>query len=133
MARRADDTPTGDDAETTTESTDGASPAEQDEHDPRVRDTDAPTDNDRVVDDGTISGRGARRGDRPQQLPGVNPRWWAPVMVGLMIVGLLWIIAFYLGNNAQRNGFPIPGIGYGNLAVGFVLIMAGFVMTTRWK
>lgn len=74
-----------------------------------------------------------RRGERPQPVPGMNPAWWAPVMCTLMIVGLLWIVAFYLLSNGTESARPIPGIGYGNLAIGFALIMAGFIMTTRWK
>lgn len=75
----------------------------------------------------------SRRGDRPEALAGVNPRWWAPTMVALMVIGLLWIIVFYLLSNGTEEARPIPGIGYGNLAIGFGLIMAGFIMTTRWK
>lgn len=74
-----------------------------------------------------------RRGTRPQPIPGMNPTWWAPVMCTLMVVGLLWIVVFYLLSNGTKDTWPIPGIGYGNLAIGFGMIMAGFLMTTRWK
>lgn len=74
-----------------------------------------------------------RRGSRPQAVPGLNPSWWAPVMCTLMVVGLLWIVVFYLLSDGTKDTWPIPGIGYGNLAIGFGLIMAGFLMTTRWK
>lgn len=57
-----------------------------------------------------------------------NPPWFVPLMVGLMVVGLAWIVVSYL-SQAQ---YPIPRIQNGNLAVGFVLILAGFGMTTRW-
>jgi hypothetical protein len=50
-------------------------------------------------------------------------------MVGLFILGLLWIVTFYV----TQGAYPIPGISYGNLAIGFGLLMAGFVMTTRWR
>ena len=33
----------------------------------------------------------------------------------------------------RRTSIPIPGVGHWNLAVGFGLLMAGFVMTTRWR
>ncbi len=58
-----------------------------------------------------------------------NPPWFVPVMVGLMILGLAWIVVTYLSTGAR---YPIPGIGQWNLAIGFALIMAGFGMTTRW-
>ena len=60
--------------------------------------------------------------------PKVNPRWLVPVMLGLMVLGLLWIVATYLLSAA----YPIPGIGQWNLAIGFALIIAGFTLTTRW-
>ncbi|KNX39611.1 hypothetical protein VV01_19445 [Luteipulveratus halotolerans] len=71
-----------------------------------------------------------RRGDRPEKVPGgPSSTLFKVVMLGLMVVGLIWIVAFYLASGDA----PIPGIRYGNLAIGFGLIMAGFVMTTRWR
>jgi hypothetical protein len=66
-------------------------------------------------------------------LPGeaTNPRWLAPVMLTLMILGLVWIVTFYL--TSSDLGLPIPQIGQWNLAVGFGLIIVGFGLTTRWK
>lgn len=58
-----------------------------------------------------------------------NPTWWVPVMVTLFIVGLVYIVATYL----STSKFPIPGIGNWNLGVGFTIIMAGFIMTMRWR
>jgi hypothetical protein len=59
-----------------------------------------------------------------------NPRWLVPTMLGLMLVGLAWIVLFYLSGPAQ---LPIPPLGAWNLAVGFAFIIAGFALTTRWK
>lgn len=61
--------------------------------------------------------------------PKPNPRWWVPVMVGLMVLGLVWIVVFYI----TQQAYPIPGIGLWNLGAGFALAMAGFLMTTRWR
>ncbi len=61
--------------------------------------------------------------------PAPNPRWWVPVMVGLMVLGLVWIVVFYI----TQQAYPIPGIGLWNLGVGFALAMVGFLMTTRWR
>lgn len=65
-----------------------------------------------------------RGDDRP------NPVWFKPVMFGFMLLGLVWIIVFYL---SPGNEFPIPGIGGWNLAVGFGIALIGFLMTTRWR
>jgi Cell division protein CrgA len=59
-----------------------------------------------------------------------NPAWFVPVMLGLMVVGLLWVVAFYV---SDQGGYPIPKIGYWNLAIGFGLMISGFLMTTRWR
>lgn len=58
-----------------------------------------------------------------------NPVWFKPIMLGLMIVGLVWVIVFYLSGSV----LPIPGIGAWNLVVGFGIAFIGFLMTTRWR
>jgi len=58
-----------------------------------------------------------------------NPVWFKPIMLGLMIIGLVWIIVFYLSGQA----LPIPGITAWNLVIGFGIAFAGFLMTTRWR
>ncbi|GIG30375.1 cell division protein CrgA [Cellulomonas marina] len=58
-----------------------------------------------------------------------NPAWWVPVMLGLMLVGLVWVVTTYLSNSQ----YPIPSIGRWNLGVGFAIMLVGFGMTTRWR
>ncbi|PVW05221.1 septation inhibitor protein [Microbacterium sp. Gd 4-13] len=58
-----------------------------------------------------------------------NPVWFKPVMIGLMLVGLVWVLFFYLSNMQ----YPIPGIGAWNLVIGFGIAFIGFLMTTRWR
>jgi Cell division protein CrgA len=58
-----------------------------------------------------------------------NPRWWAPVMVGLMVLGLAYVVVFYLTNYT----YPIPPLHSWNILVGFAIMMVGFGMTTRWR
>lgn len=58
-----------------------------------------------------------------------NPVWFKPIMLGLMILGLLWVIIFYLSNQT----LPIPGIAGWNLVIGFGIAFVGFLMTTRWR
>lgn len=71
-----------------------------------------------------------RRGRRPSkvEMEG-NPRWWAPVMLGLMLLGLVWLVVYYLSNFE----LPIKALHNWNMGVGFGLIMIGFFMTTRWN
>lgn len=65
----------------------------------------------------------------PAKKAGPSPHWYAPVMVALMIIGLLWVVTFYI--TSQR--YPVPQIGRWNLGVGFAIMLAGFMMTTRWR
>jgi len=58
-----------------------------------------------------------------------NAIWFKPVMFGFMLLGLIWIIVFYVSNQA----FPIPDIGPWNIAIGFGILFIGFLMTTRWR
>ena len=58
-----------------------------------------------------------------------NPVWFKPIMLGLMIIGLVWVIVFYLSGSV----YPIPGIGGWNLVIGFGIAFVGFLMTTRWR
>ncbi|GAA3752686.1 hypothetical protein GCM10022240_02160 [Microbacterium kribbense] len=58
-----------------------------------------------------------------------NAVWFKPMMVGLMLLGLAWVLVFYLSGSQ----FPVPGIGAWNLVIGFGIAFAGFLMTTRWR
>jgi hypothetical protein len=50
-------------------------------------------------------------------------------MVGLLILGLAWVVVYYL----SQSKYPIPDIGNWNLAAGFGVLLSGFIMLTRWR
>ena len=58
-----------------------------------------------------------------------SPRWLAPLMVACFVVGLLWLVTWYVTERA----YPIPGLDAWNMAIGFAFILVGFVLATRWK
>ncbi len=58
-----------------------------------------------------------------------NPVWFKPVMFGFMLLGLVWIIVFYL----SQTSWPVPQLGNWNILVGFGIMFIGFLMTTRWR
>lgn len=60
-----------------------------------------------------------------------NPVWFKPVMFGFMLLGLVWIVTYYL--TASTIAIPVPQLGQGNILVGFGLLLVGFLMTTRWR
>jgi hypothetical protein len=61
--------------------------------------------------------------------PKPNPPWFASVMVGFLVAGLVWVVAYYL----SQSDYPIPDIGNWNLVVGFGILLTGFGMLTRWR
>jgi len=83
-----------------------------------------------------------------------SPRWYAPLMVALMLFGLLWIVVYYVA--ADRIPFLVSLMVIGllwivtyyvagdripfmvslsawNFAIGFGAMVAGLVMSMRWR
>ena len=58
-----------------------------------------------------------------------NPVWFKPIMFGFMIIGLAWIIVFYVSGSSA----PIPALTNWNILIGFGIMFVGFLMTTRWR
>ncbi len=52
------------------------------------------------------------------------------VMLGLMLVGLSWLVVNYLAG--QSIGF-LSALGSFNFLIGFALIVIGLLMTMRWR
>ena len=57
-----------------------------------------------------------------------SPKWLAPVMLANFLIGLIWIVIFYISSTA----YPISGIGAWNMVVGFGFVGVGFSLATRW-
>lgn len=67
----------------------------------------------------------------PEAVKFGNPVWLVPTMVTMFILGLLWIVVFYLAGN---NVPVMQDLGnLGNILVGFGFIGIGFALATRWK
>jgi uncharacterized membrane protein len=66
---------------------------------------------------------------RRSAAPTQSPVWYAPVMVAFFVVGLTYIVVFYL----TSGELPVAKIGAWNIVVGFGIIMLGFGMATRWR
>jgi hypothetical protein len=58
-----------------------------------------------------------------------SPRWVAPLMVTFFVLGLLWIVVYYIAPDAPF----LADLSYWNVVIGFVLIGFGFVVSTKWK
>ena len=81
----------------------------------------------RAIADAEVAASGQRHKAKAKRVG--NPPWFVPVMLGLMLIGLVWVVTFYI----TRQEYPVPSWGMWNLGVGFTLILVGFAMTTRWK
>ncbi len=58
-----------------------------------------------------------------------NRSWVAPLMLAFFIVGLAWIVLFYV----TQGSLPVDALGNWNIVVGFGFIAGGFVVSTQWK
>lgn len=68
-----------------------------------------------------------KKGNKPVRIG--SARWVVPTMLACFGLGLLWIVAYYIAPEA-----PImKDLTYWNVVGGFVLIGAGFVVSTKWK
>lgn len=65
----------------------------------------------------------------PQSIKLTNRNWVAPVMLAFFLIGLAWIVVFYL----SETQLPIEALGNWNIVVGFSFIAAGFGVSTQWK
>ncbi|GGO86147.1 cell division protein CrgA [Wenjunlia tyrosinilytica] len=60
---------------------------------------------------------------------GSSRNWIAPLMLALFLIGLAWIVVFYV----TTGDFPIKAWGNWNIVAGFGFIAGGFVVSTQWK
>ncbi len=60
----------------------------------------------------------------------VSPPWVGPAIVALLVVGLGWIVVYYV----TENGVPgMAVLGNWNLVIGFGLVIGGLTLATRWR
>lgn len=61
---------------------------------------------------------------------GPSSQIYVTVMLGLMLIGLAWLVVYYLAG--EQIGF-INSLGAYNFLIGFGFMIAGLVMTMRWR
>ena len=66
----------------------------------------------------------------PVKVAGPTHPVYVAVMLGLMLLGLAWLVVNYLAGD--RIEF-MRTLGAGNFAIGFALIVVGLLMTMRWR
>ena len=60
-----------------------------------------------------------------------SPAWLAPTMVICFVVGLLYIVVFYIAGAQVPIMRALSNLV--NIAIGFGFIIVGFVLSTRWQ
>ncbi|MWB97458.1 cell division protein CrgA [Agromyces seonyuensis] len=67
--------------------------------------------------------------EQPSGEEAPNAVWFKPVMFGFMLLGLAWILIYYISGGS----LPVPSIEAWNILVGFGIAFIGFLMATRWR
>ena len=61
---------------------------------------------------------------------GPSPVWLAPLMLALFLIGIIWLVTYYL----VGQDMPVVGsLANWNLMIGFGFIIAGFGLSTQWR
>ncbi len=60
-----------------------------------------------------------------------SPAWLAPTMVAFFIIGLTYLVVFYVAGSSVPVMNTLNNLV--NVGIGFVFIMVGFALATRWK
>lgn len=77
----------------------------------------------------------SERSERKRLTPSLADRrgWVAPTFVTMMLVGVLWLVVWYI---TASTGTAVPGmsdLGNWNLLIGMGLMGASFGVATLWK
>lgn len=59
-----------------------------------------------------------------------SPRWYPGVMAGFLILGLAWIVVYYMAGESVP---VMDNLGSWNFAVGFGFLVVGLGMAVRWR
>lgn len=61
---------------------------------------------------------------------GPSSVWFVVLFVGLMLIGLVWLLVFQLANTA----IPwLAELGPWNYAIAFAFMITGLLLTMRWR
>jgi len=60
----------------------------------------------------------------------VSPPWVGPTIVACLVIGLGWIAVYYI---TQGSVAGMSALGAWNLVVGFVFIVGGVALSTKWR
>jgi hypothetical protein len=62
--------------------------------------------------------------------PKPSPTWWGPALAGFLVIGLAYIVTYYV---ASEKVPVMKDIGSWNFAVGFGFLLTGLTMAVKWR
>lgn len=63
-----------------------------------------------------------------------SPRWYPIVMVAVLLIGLAWMLVYYLTSSGTDPHVPgMASLGAWNFAVGFGIMLVGLGMAVKWR
>ncbi|MGH3424187.1 MAG: cell division protein CrgA [Nocardioidaceae bacterium] len=63
----------------------------------------------------------------------IGNRWAAPAMIASAVIGLAWIVVFYVFQGVSVDIPVITDLGNWNLVVGMGFIVAAFGFSMKWE
>ena len=86
----------------------------------------------RKKSDGPVRPEALAASSRANRAMAPSPSWYPITMVVVMVLGLAYLVVYYLTNSGQ--GVPVmEDLGAWNFAVGFGVMMLGLIMAVRWR
>ena len=70
----------------------------------------------------------------PERVLAPSPPWYPIVMGVVLIIGLAYMVVYYLTSSGTSPHVPIMAtLGAWNFAIGFGVMLLGLVMAVRWR
>ncbi|HEX5142280.1 MAG TPA: cell division protein CrgA [Mycobacterium sp.] len=63
---------------------------------------------------------------------GPSSVWFVALFVGLMLIGLVWLLVFQLASTASALHW-MANLGAWNYAIAFGFMISGLLLTMRWR
>lgn len=63
----------------------------------------------------------------------IGNRWAAPAMIASALIGLVWIVIFYVTNGTDVTIPLMTDLGSWNLVIGMGFIVAAFGFAMKWE
>lgn len=67
---------------------------------------------------------------------GPSSTWFVVLFIGLMLIGLVWLLVFQLAASGYNTPDPLlwmSELGPWNYAIAFAFMITGLLLTMRWR